>query len=86
MGPEDNASLLTDPNLDAGRGKEVALITDTGEALTFGDVHRLASRFAARLVDSGDAGFSLDIVSPQGLVLRVDVRFRADGQLQVNAY
>jgi hypothetical protein len=24
MGPEDNASLLTDRNLDAGRGKEAA--------------------------------------------------------------
>jgi benzoate-CoA ligase len=53
MGTEDNASLLTDRNLEAGRGDRVALVTDDGTELTFADVHRLASRFAKRLADAG---------------------------------
>jgi benzoate-CoA ligase len=53
MGPEVNASLLTDQNLEAGRGERVALVTDAGEELTYAAVHRLASRFAARLADRG---------------------------------
>jgi benzoate-CoA ligase len=53
MGPETNISLLTDGNLDAGRGGETALITDSGDELTFSDVHALTCRFAARLRDRG---------------------------------
>lgn len=53
MGPEDNASLLTDRNLEAGRGDRTALHTADGRQLTFADVHRLACRFAARLRDRG---------------------------------
>ena len=48
-----HAALLTDHNLDAGRGDAIALITDAGDHVTFRDVHAAASRFAARLVDAG---------------------------------
>ncbi|HSK94989.1 MAG TPA: benzoate-CoA ligase family protein [Euzebyales bacterium] len=53
MGPDTNISLLTDGNLDAGRGDRVALITGTGDELTFAQVHALTCRFAARLRDRG---------------------------------
>lgn len=53
MGPETNISLLTDRNLEAGRGERIALITDTGDEVTFAQVHALASRFAVRLRDRG---------------------------------
>ncbi len=46
-------SLLTDRNLEAGRGDKVAVITDDGTPVTFAEVHRLACRFAARLRDHG---------------------------------
>ena len=46
-------SLLTDRNLEAGRGDKVAVITDDGTPVTFAEVHRLACRFAARLRDRG---------------------------------
>ena len=53
MGPDRNISLLTDRNLDAGRGDATALITDTGEHVTFAQVHAIASRFALRLRERG---------------------------------
>jgi benzoate-CoA ligase len=53
MGPDTNISLLTDRNLDAGRGERIALITDDGQELTFAQVHALTSRFALRLRDRG---------------------------------
>jgi benzoate-CoA ligase len=53
MGPETNISLLTDHNLEAGRGERTALITDAGQEVTFAQVHALASRFALRLRDRG---------------------------------
>jgi benzoate-CoA ligase len=53
MGPETNISLLTDGNLDAGRGDRTALITDAGDELTFAQVHALTCRFATRLRDRG---------------------------------
>ena len=46
-------ALLTDHNLEAGRGEQTAIITDDGTRVTFGEVHVMASRFAARLRDSG---------------------------------
>lgn len=52
MEPDRTISLLTDRNLDDGRADKVALITADGE-LSFGDVHALACRFAARLRDRG---------------------------------
>lgn len=45
--------LLTDRNLDAGRGGDTALIAPDGRALTFRDAHALACRFGARLLDRG---------------------------------
>jgi benzoate-CoA ligase family protein len=53
MGPETNISLLTDGNLEAGRGDRTALITDAGDELTFAQVHALTCRFATRLRDRG---------------------------------
>jgi benzoate-CoA ligase len=53
MDPHRNISLLTDRNLDAGRGDKTALITGDGGQVTFAEVHALASRFAARLRDRG---------------------------------
>lgn len=53
MGAERNISLLTDRNLEAGRGDQAALITGDGGTITFAGVHALASRFAARLRDRG---------------------------------
>jgi benzoate-CoA ligase family protein len=53
MRVEDNASLLTDVNLEAGRGDKIAVITDAGEEITYAQVHALASRFAERLRDRG---------------------------------
>jgi benzoate-CoA ligase len=53
MGPDTNISLLTDRNLEAGRGEATALITGTGDELSFADVHALTCRFAARLRDRG---------------------------------
>ena len=53
MRVEDHASLLTDRNLEAGRGGDVALIDPAGRAHTFADVHAAASRFAARLAAEG---------------------------------
>jgi benzoate-CoA ligase family protein len=53
MGPVTNISLLTDGNLEAGRGDKTALITPAGEELTFAQVHALSCRFAARLRDRG---------------------------------
>ncbi|HSK89958.1 MAG TPA: benzoate-CoA ligase family protein [Euzebyales bacterium] len=53
MGPETNISLLTDGNLEAGRGERTALITDAGDTVTFAEVHALTCRFAARLRDRG---------------------------------
>ncbi len=46
-------ALLTDHNLEAGRGDKTAIITDDGDEVTFGEVHAQASRFAARLRDEG---------------------------------
>lgn len=48
-----SAALLTDHNLDAGRGDKTAIITDDGTTVTFAEVHALASRFAARLRGAG---------------------------------
>ncbi|MCB9742441.1 MAG: benzoate-CoA ligase family protein [Alphaproteobacteria bacterium] len=45
--------LLTDHNLDAGRGARAALITSDGRSLTFDEVHALSCRFAGRLLDQG---------------------------------
>jgi benzoate-CoA ligase family protein len=53
MRVEDNASLLTDRNLEAGRGDQVAVITDAGDEVTFAQVHAFASRFTVRLRDRG---------------------------------
>ena len=53
MDPHRNVSLLTDRNLEAGRGDTTALITGDGDQVTFAGVHALASRFAARLRDRG---------------------------------
>jgi benzoate-CoA ligase family protein len=53
MTPEEHISLLTDRNLDAGRGDKAAIIPDSGEEVTFADVHRNACRFATRLIDRG---------------------------------
>ncbi|HEX6256511.1 MAG TPA: benzoate-CoA ligase family protein [Euzebyales bacterium] len=55
MDPHRNISLLTDRNLEAGRGDKPALITGDGDEVTFAEVHALASRFAARLRDRGVA-------------------------------
>lgn len=46
-------SLLTDHNLEAGRGDKTAIITDGGDEVSFSQVHAMASRFAARLRDEG---------------------------------
>jgi benzoate-CoA ligase family protein len=51
--PDEHISLLTDRNLDAGRGDKVAIVTDSGEERSFAEVHRDVSRFAARLRDRG---------------------------------
>jgi benzoate-CoA ligase len=51
--PDDHVSLLSDANLDAGRGDAVALVTDGMGEWTFSDVHRAVCRFAARLVERG---------------------------------
>lgn len=53
MTPEEHISLLTDRNLEAGRGEKAALITENGATRTFADVHRDVSRFAVRLRDRG---------------------------------
>jgi benzoate-CoA ligase family protein len=53
---EDIASqvaLLTDHNLEAGRGEATALVAPDGSTVTFAQVHAMASRFAARLRDAG---------------------------------
>jgi benzoate-CoA ligase len=47
------AGLLTDRNLEAGRGKAVALVGPDGAALSFAQVHASCCRFAARLADRG---------------------------------
>lgn len=60
-----SAALLTDHNLEAGRGEKTAIITDDGTAVTFAEVHALASRFAARLRDAG-------IVREQRVVMVMD--------------
>ncbi|WP_370324238.1 benzoate-CoA ligase family protein [Euzebya sp.] len=49
----DHISLLSDRNLDAGRGDTPALITEDGSAVTYAEVHRDMCRFAARLRDAG---------------------------------
>lgn len=53
MTPDEHAALLTDRNLDAGRGDKVALVTDDGSTRTFAEVHRDVCRFAAALRDRG---------------------------------
>ena len=47
------AGLLTDRNLEAGRGDRIALIDPGGEVHTFAAMHALCCRFAARLRDLG---------------------------------
>jgi benzoate-CoA ligase len=65
MDPHRNISLLTDRNLEAGRGDKPAVITGDGDEVTFAHVHALASRFAARLRDRG-------VVREQRVVLIMD--------------
>ena len=48
-----HAALLTDHNLEAGRGAKTAIITPDGDEVTYDEVHVAASRFAARLRDAG---------------------------------
>ncbi len=50
---EAHAGLLTDHNLEAGRGEATAVITHAGDGVTFAEVHAMASRFAARLREAG---------------------------------
>lgn len=47
------AALLTDRNLEEGRGDQVALVDPAGGQHTFADVHAHASRTAERLRDLG---------------------------------
>ncbi len=53
MEDHTNASTLLDSNLERGLGDEVAVITDPGERLTFGDLFRAACRVASNLASLG---------------------------------
>jgi len=48
-----NASTLVDVNLEAGREAKTAIITADDAQLSFGDLHALVNRVAARLRDRG---------------------------------